>query len=694
MGFRGQLLMALVLNLALKVLTFGLSTLLTRLLLPAQSGLAFSYAVYVDSVLFIAREAVRNAASRLGGLSGKEKENQGGEKDEEDEKHADGGGSVLAGRTARHLVALGFLTLPIAALTMIAFEALQAAAGVCVLPSLLCTAAAAPSSTGPYFNGDGRGDDDTRLRWLWATAAAASRRLPLPLPEVLVWASVLLSASVEPCLVLAQSLDLYRVGVLADFAALMARLLVTIALVAVARDGAGSALDGPYQARLVFALGQLAFAGAYAGYCLAVCSRAVSVPSREGGGGGGGGGGKGCAGMVRGLLGGSEALSEACRAAESSAVEEKEKEGDTEGKGGKTALLAAPPLLAALRTALSALPFPYALLSPRATCAAAAAQGPLLRPFAAESALRLVLTEGEGFALSSAGSATARGYYQLVRGLGSLVARLVFRVWENACFARWSRDVALGRPCAAAALLAVMVRAASYFGLAFALLGPPSAGLFLTTVYTARWATAGTVAALQLYCYAIPCMAVNGLLEAFVRAVGPPEVLRRQQRVMLLQSAVYVAVCYAGLVLVFPVVEGDGGGSNNNGSGADGQAVCFLIAANIVSMLSRIGSSLWLLVTAMPPVESTEVADGDGGPLITAAVLRAATPLGNAPLTAVLVVLFAVSRVVAPTLPAIAAVGVAYIAAVLALDAAVREAVLAVVGRPLLRRVRGRGAGT
>jgi hypothetical protein len=64
-------------------------------------------------------------------------------------------------------------------------------------------------------------------------------------------------------------------------------------------------------------------------------------------------------------------------------------------------------------------------------------------------------------------------------------------------------------------------------------------------VLSSQWRTPATIALLQTYCYYIPLMAVNGILDAFVTSVATPAQLRTQSLWMLAFTAIYAAAAWA-----------------------------------------------------------------------------------------------------------------------------------------------------
>lgn len=128
-------------------------------------------------------------------------------------------------------------------------------------------------------------------------------------------------------------------------------------------------------------------------------------------------------------------------------------------------------------------------------------------------------------------------------------------------------------------LLSRMLRLSLVFCSFFVVFGPPLSEPFLRFVYTSRWATHDASTALSLYCWLLPLMAWNGLLEAFLRAASTTDELNRLQRAMVFESGVYVSACYVALHW-----NGQPVGSASN---ATDHSLLALIVANVVNMAIR-----------------------------------------------------------------------------------------------------------
>ncbi|WFD18209.1 Oligosaccharide translocation protein rft1 [Malassezia caprae] len=169
----------------------------------------------------------------------------------------------------------------------------------------------------------------------------------------------------------------------------------------------------------------------------------------------------------------------------------------------------------------------------------------LVRVTTAQAVLKLALTEGDKLALTKLTSLAHQGGYALASNYGSILARTLYQPLEESARLQFTRDAGpeAGR---AATLLQVLLRVHVLLGAALVAFGPPLARAALRLVAGARWAEPPSPAApiLATYCWYLPVMGVNGLVEAFVQAVAPPAVLASYSRVLVMSSAMFVLVLY------------------------------------------------------------------------------------------------------------------------------------------------------
>lgn len=600
--FGAQLASAVVFNISLRLFTFILSTLLTRSLLPSQAGINFSYQVYVDAILFISREAARNVASRYSVRV----------------ESASPAWKLHCVKLAA-LINTAALSIPLCVFTVASVEGLGGAV---------------PQLYQHYFPSDSPGAGPlsvvpTLSRRLWSVYASPQFRefsvglhwssraiscLLVALPEMMVWSSIFIMLLVEPSIALLSSLDGFRSIVIGECLSMIVRLSSTLVLAKmflVQREepvrqytsGILHAVVNPeWNSRIVFGAGLLIHSLATIVYHLIACSGPSSCRWWCG------------TGSLQAPL--PAELHDVLDQKNGSKIfylaSKTGTEGITDVKDGRKGKGAALDRGGALPLPLLGSVFPFSIVRRSLMQQAQRYHQHLLSVFYREAVIRVVLSEGTNMALFSVADAASRGCYQTVTRLGALATRLVFRIWESACQSQWSRLAHEGCEAEALQSLVSMMRLSFYVGFACSWLGPLYAKMVLTLLYSGRWTSPRMVAALQYYCHGMGPMAWNGLLECFVRAVGGPVLLKRQQLCNVVVSVLYVVCSYATLMRLH-------GGEmasdySQQKSCEETSAMDALLVLHRYNMVARVVISVVLLLCSRSENKLKETSDGGESP--------------------------------------------------------------------------------
>ena len=203
----------------------------------------------------------------------------------------------------------------------------------------------------------------------------------------------------------------------------------------------------------------------------------------------------------------------------------------------------------------------------------------------AQSIFKHLLTTGDSFLIAAFTSLESQGAYTLAANYGGLVARMIFQPVEessrslfgrllyrsgSSSTARAKLETANQKDVNQAAIyLQTLLRFYSLVCTIIVAIGPSISPLLLGVIAGTRWSESDAPSVLAAYCYYIPLLAVNGILEAFVSAAATPAELRVQSVWMVAFSAAFIGSGF----LIFEIWD----------LGAQG-----LVAANAVNMLCRI----------------------------------------------------------------------------------------------------------
>ena len=180
----------------------------------------------------------------------------------------------------------------------------------------------------------------------------------------------------------------------------------------------------------------------------------------------------------------------------------------------------------------------------------------------AQSIFKHILTTGDTLLIAALTSLSSQGAYAVASNYGSLVARILFQPLEESSRSLFGRLLPPQQQNAssstklpqsesetrslqqATSYLRSLIHIYSLISLVSVSLGPTIAPLLLGLIAGPRWTSTAAPAVLAAYCYYIPLLALNGILEAFVSAVATPAQLRWQSAWMLAFSAAFATTGY------------------------------------------------------------------------------------------------------------------------------------------------------
>ncbi|WFC97890.1 Oligosaccharide translocation protein rft1 [Malassezia yamatoensis] len=175
----------------------------------------------------------------------------------------------------------------------------------------------------------------------------------------------------------------------------------------------------------------------------------------------------------------------------------------------------------------------------------------------AQAALKFVLTEGDKLAVARLTTLEQQGGYALASNFGSLLARTVFQPIEESArlyFSdAWKMNKSNSEPSNDALdrsgnFLTILFRAHVLLGLILVTFAPPLSQPFLMIVAGPQWAMppSQAPAVLASYCWYLPVMGINGVVEAFLQSTAPSSMLGGYSKVLLASSALFVGTLLFG----------------------------------------------------------------------------------------------------------------------------------------------------
>lgn len=178
-----------------------------------------------------------------------------------------------------------------------------------------------------------------------------------------------------------------------------------------------------------------------------------------------------------------------------------------------------------------------------------------LRPFAFQTVLQWLFSQGERMILLQISTASQIGVYGLVSDLCALIARIIFAPIEmsvyNLCAASKNPPIDV---------ISTFTRVVVYIGLFAAAFGPKLGPPLLSIVYGQKWSTDESKNVLSSYCRVLPFIALNGISEAFPNARLPNKQLEVYNILLMIVNAGYLLMTY-----VFGKKYGPSGAIYSNG---------------------------------------------------------------------------------------------------------------------------------
>ena len=148
-----------------------------------------------------------------------------------------------------------------------------------------------------------------------------------------------------------------------------------------------------------------------------------------------------------------------------------------------------------------------------------------------------LLTYGDGYLIATFAPLPSQGAYALASNYGGLLARIILQPIEESSrslFGHLPASQISSKPKDKAILsqakthLTTLLRLYLLLSLFATCLGPPLAPILLRLVAGTRWTLTEAPGVLAAYCYYIPLLAINGILEAFVSVVATDPQITRQ----------------------------------------------------------------------------------------------------------------------------------------------------------------------
>ncbi|OHS94475.1 nuclear division RFT1-like protein [Tritrichomonas foetus] len=178
-----------------------------------------------------------------------------------------------------------------------------------------------------------------------------------------------------------------------------------------------------------------------------------------------------------------------------------------------------------------------------------------LRPFAFQTILQWLFSQGERMILLMITTPAQIGVYGLVSDLCALVARIIFAPIEMSVY-----SLCASQKNAPVDVISILTRVVLYVALFAASFGPQLGPPLLSIVYGQKWSTQESKDVLSAFCRVMPFIALNGISEAFPNARLPQNRLEIYNIFLAVVNASYLLMTY-----LFGKLNGPVGAIYSNG---------------------------------------------------------------------------------------------------------------------------------
>ncbi|AGO13167.1 AaceriAFR015Wp [[Ashbya] aceris (nom. inval.)] len=183
-----------------------------------------------------------------------------------------------------------------------------------------------------------------------------------------------------------------------------------------------------------------------------------------------------------------------------------------------------------------------------------------------------LLTEGDKLIINSLCTVEEQGIYSLLSNYGSLITRMLFAPIEESLLLFLTRLLSNKTQQNLHICMRVLVNLVKfylYLAMVIVIFGPTNSSFLLKFLIGSKWSSTSVLETIRVYCFYLPFLSMNGILEAFFASVASGDEILRHSYLMMLLSGVFLLNCWIFLAHFNLSLEG-------------------LIFSNIINMTLRI----------------------------------------------------------------------------------------------------------
>ncbi|KAH3901809.1 related to Oligosaccharide translocation protein RFT1 [Saccharomycodes ludwigii] len=184
-----------------------------------------------------------------------------------------------------------------------------------------------------------------------------------------------------------------------------------------------------------------------------------------------------------------------------------------------------------------------------------------------------LLTEGDKLIINSLCTVEEQGIYSLLSNYGSLVTRLIFAPIEETLRLFLTRLLINKTNHNLKLSMEVLINITTfylYLTIIIVIFGPINSSYMMRYLIGSKWSSTSVLETIRVYCFYLPFLSLNGILEAFFQSVADGDQILKHSYLMMLLSGVFLLNSWILIEKMKLSLEG-------------------LIYSNIINMVLRIG---------------------------------------------------------------------------------------------------------
>ncbi|CCF57273.1 hypothetical protein KAFR_0C02800 [Kazachstania africana CBS 2517] len=159
-----------------------------------------------------------------------------------------------------------------------------------------------------------------------------------------------------------------------------------------------------------------------------------------------------------------------------------------------------------------------------------------------------LLTEGDKLVINKLCTVEEQGIYSLLSNYGSLITRLLFAPIEESLRLFLTKLLSTSKSNKnlnmSVEVLLNLLKFYTYLSLLIIIFGPVNSSFILQFLIGSKWSTTSILHTIRTYCFYLPFLAMNGILEAFFQSIATGDEILIHSYIMMVFSGIFLCSCW------------------------------------------------------------------------------------------------------------------------------------------------------